>query len=162
MNLGKFIRVKGEVFVCPFCQFPLTINDHPFYIMSGKLGYDCFRCIIPGVKTGDETPFPQYSISVMNDVPVNDDVLYDQFIMEETFRIYLEDGRWYNVHNSLLKEQTSIVLMEPARQQHFYTGDKVAGMVHVNNIVIFPFIDSWDLSDRAGTLTKIKTFLLFS
>jgi hypothetical protein len=162
MNLSKWIKVKGHVFTCPFCQFPLTINDHPYFLMRGKLGYDCLRCVIPGVKTAADTPYPQYNISVMSDVPVSDDVIYDQLVMEETFSIHVEGSRWYNVHNSLLREQTSIVLMEPARKEHFYDGDKVCGMAHVSQIMLLPFTDSWEPSDKVATLNKIKTFLLFS
>lgn len=161
MNLNRFVRPRGEVLCCPFCMFPLTLNDHAFFSAQGRVGYDCFRCYVPNAKTINDKPFSRYSISVMEEVVVGG-INCGQVIITETFVMHIQDNKWYNVHNNLLKEQTNISIVEPARKEHFYDHEKVSGLVHIGNIVWFPFIDTWNPSDQIGTLEKIKTYMLFS
>ncbi len=162
MNLNRFVKAKGEVLTCPFCMFPLTFNDHQTYVTQGRLGYDCFHCTVPGARGLNDKPYSRYSISVMEDVPVTQNICYSQVIFTEAFAIHLKDNKWYHVYNNLLKEQTNIVVVEPARPEHFYEGETVAGLIHVTNPLWFPLIDTWDPTDQEATLSKIKTYILFS
>lgn len=124
MSVHRFVKEYGEVLVCPFCQFPLSINRHPQFETMGQVGYNCFRCIVNGAlaASGDK-PHSRYNIAVMENVQIADKN-YGQIIMSENFIMPIEDNRWYNVYNNLAKEQTNIVIVEPARPEHFYDGEK--------------------------------------
>lgn len=161
MNLNRFLRGKGEVLCCPFCMYPLTVNDHPFFSHQGRVGYDCLKCYVNEAQTITEKPYSRYSISVMENVSINSHMI-GQIIITETFVMHIADNKWYNVHNNLIKQQTNISIVEPARKEHFYDEEKVSGLVHIGDVVWFPFIDTWDLTDQNGTFDKIKTYMLFS
>ncbi len=161
MNLDRFIRPEGEVMTCPFCQSPLTINDSPRFREHGVVGYDCFECVVPGAHGMNDKPYSRYNIAVMEKVQFVDGSL-KQIITIETFVIPIKENKWYNVHNNIIKEQTNIVIVEPAREEHFYPGEKVTGLVHIGNPVWFPLIDTWNPHDQEATLSKIKTYMLFS
>jgi hypothetical protein len=163
MNLDKFVKKKEHIFLCPMCSRPLTVNNHTAYLQRSQTGYDCFNCTVPGAITDTLKPYSRYTIAVMKDIPINENVTFEQIIVHETFVVPYKEKQWYNVHNNLIKSQTIIALVEPARQEHIvYDGETPIGLVHVGNLIYFPFIDSWNLSDQEGTLSKIKTYLLFS
>lgn len=157
MPNSRYFKEKDEVLTCPMCKNPLTRNENPLFKQRTQVGYDCFSCIVPGANGMNDKPYSRYSVAVSEEL-----LHVGQFIMLETFVIPYKDNQWYNVYNNLAKEQTNIVLVEPARQEHFMEGEKVQGLVHVSNPAWFPLIDSWDPSDQEATLSKIKTYLLFS
>lgn len=161
MNLDRFIRPEGEVMVCPFCQFPLTVNDNPRFREHQVVGYDCFNCTVPGAHGLNDKPYSRYNIAVMENVQFMDGSL-KQIITIETFVMPYKENKWYNIHNNIIKEQTNIVTVEPAREEHMYPGEKPTGLVHIGRPIWFPLIDTFQPSDEEATLRKIKTYVLFS
>lgn len=162
MSIHRFLKDIDEVLVCPFCQFPLTLSKHPQFKSLGLSGYNCFHCTVPGAlaASGDK-PYSRYSINVMEDVNI-ENRKFGQIIVAETFLIPIKDNKWYNVHNNLLKEQTNIVVVEPARQEHFYDGETIVGLAHIGTPVWFSLITNWNPEDQEATSEKIKTYMLFS
>lgn len=157
MAANRLFKEKDEVLTCPFCNKPLTKNEHPLFKQQGQLGYDCFNCIVPGARSMNDKPYSRYSVAVNEEL-----LVVGQFIMNEAFVIHIKDNQWYNVYNNLAKEQTNIVMVEPARKEHFLEGETVAGLVHIGNPAWFPLINTWNPADQEATLSKIKTYLLFS
>jgi hypothetical protein len=161
MNLRRFIRAKGEVIDCPFCQFPLSYIDHQYFKTQGQIGYRCLRCIVPGARTANDKPFSRYHVAVIEDFTTGT-ITFGQLIISESFVIHVEDNKWYNISNSLIKEQTAIAMVVPASKEHFFDGEKVAGLAYVSAQLYFPLIDSWEPWNKEATLEKIKTYILFS
>jgi uncharacterized protein YbaR (Trm112 family) len=162
MSLDKYIKDADYVHVCPFCSKELAINEDKYYENHGQVGYECLDCSIPGVNTFSGKKFSRYNIGVMKNVHLTDRV-YDQIIVEETFYIHFKDNQWYNVSNNLPKSQTVLVLTEPSRPEHMaHISEKAYGLVWVSNLAMFQFIDTWDLTDQEKTLSKIRTYLVFS
>jgi hypothetical protein len=156
MPTSRFFKEKDETLTCPFCKTPLTHNVSHVFTQQSQKGYDCLNCVVPGAFGANDKPYSRYTVGVSLEL-----MAIGQFIMLETFVIHLKDNQWYNVYNNLAKEQTNIVLVEPARKEHFLEGEKVQGLVHVGNPAWFRLIDTWNPADQAATLEKIKTYLLF-
>lgn len=161
MSLDSYLKAEGEVLICPFCQFPLTHNNSIMWKNKGQVGYDCFNCVVPEARTISEKPYSRYTIGVMENIHLSEDRVIGQIIAHETFVLPYKD-KWYNVHNSLVKDQTTIVMVVPTQQEHVYDNERPLGLVHVGNIVYFPLIHTWNLNDQEATLEKIRTYLLFS
>lgn len=157
MPNSRFVKEKDEILTCPFCKKPLTLNENKMFEERLQIGYDCLSCVVSEAKGINDKPYSRYSIAVSKEL-----MHIGQVIMLETFVIPWKGNQWYNVYNNLAKEQTNIVMVEPARREHFYEGEAVVGLVHVGNPAWFPLIDTWDPSDQEATLSKIKTYLLFS
>jgi hypothetical protein len=162
MSYDKNIKTKDYQHLCPFCSGPLTVNDNDYYSNHGQIGYECVNCSILDANTISGKPFSRYNLGVMRDVALENGFVYEQVIIEETFYIHYKDNKWYNVTNNLAKGQTVMVVVEPMKPEHiFYVGEKPTGLVWVSDLVVLPFIDSWNLSDQEATLKKIRTYLLF-
>ena len=162
MSLDKLIKCEDYIFTCPFCTKPLDIDDNEAYKNHGQVGYACSYCSVSNAETLSGKPFSRYNLGIMKNIELGGKVL-PQLIVDETFYIHYEDDKWYDVHNDLAKDQTLIVLVEPMRSHHvFYMAEKPAGLVWVGKLIILPFIDTWNLSDQEATLSKIKTYVLFS
>lgn len=166
MNLDKFIKSKDYQHVCPFCDSVLTALDDIYFTNHGQKGYQCNTCYVPGVHTKSGRPFSRYNIGVMENVQLGNSPVANEFapqiVVDETFYIHHQDNKWYNVHNDLAKGQTVMVLTEPMTEEHLvYVNEAPVGLVWITDLVVLPFIDSWNLSDESGTIGKIRTYLLF-
>jgi hypothetical protein len=105
-------------------------------------------------------PFSRYNIGVMEDLQLGD-IFVGQLIVTETFYIHHKDSQWYDVSNNLIKDQTALVLTTPTIKALSPYSETPLGLTWLGGVVILPFIDSWNPADEAGTLSKIKTYLLF-
>lgn len=163
MGLDRLVKKKDEQHKCPFCDFVLIPNTDLRYAAQGQKGYKCANCYIPDVNTKSGESFSRYYIGVVENVQILDDSVLEQVVAVENFYTHYKDNQWYCVENNLIKDQTVIVMEEPAREEHvFYANEEPVGLVWVSELFLFPFIDTWDLSDEAGTLAKIRTYILFS
>ena len=162
MNLDKFVKTKEYQHTCPFCGTALSHIDDPYFTNRGQQGYACDGCCIPGVNTKSGKPFSRYNIGVLENVQTSSDRVIDQLIVDETFYIHHQDNKWYNVHNDMAKGQTVMVLTAPMQEEHlFYAGEQAVGLVWITDLVVMPYIDSWTLTDEVGTISKIRTYLIF-
>jgi hypothetical protein len=164
MNLDKYVKTKDFVHTCPFCNEPLGVSNNPQYKTNAQVGYECAKCCIPDAKTKSGRPYSRYYRAIMENVDLGNGNTFDQVIINETFYMPHTDNRWYNVHNDLVKNQTAMVLTRPATKEDIYYEDEKdgpLGLVWVGNLILLPFIDSWNLADQEGTISKIQTYILF-
>ena len=157
MKLDHFVKDKDHIHICPFCSEKL-LNTYK----SVKY-FSCVKCVIPDVKGNDDNPYSKYHRTVMKEVDIGNGKVCSQTIINETFFIHYTENKWYNVNNSLIKNQTTIVLTRPFSIEDIVYEDEIAlvGMIWIGKLVLLPFIDSWNLADQEATLSKIKTYLLF-
>ena len=161
MNIDKFIKPQNYIHLCPFCQQELGICDNEYFKNHQQTGYQCNNCCVTNAKTMAGQPFSRYNIGVMKNLQL-ENIFIDQIIVEETFIIHNKDNEWYDVSNHLIKEQTTIVLTTPTtRELNPFLGEALHGLTWIGELIILPFVDSWELSDQEATLTKLKTYLLF-
>lgn len=152
--MKRFIKSLDHVNTCPFCKMNMHLNNSEYFKNKELIGYECINCSVPNAHTVSGQPYSRYNIGV-----VKEDF---QYIMEETLFIFYKDNKWYNIHNNLNKYQTIVALTEPAREEHAMFGEKPIGLICVSGIIILPFIDSWNLSDEAETMEKLRTYLIFN
>lgn len=163
MRFERYIKPHGEIFSCPFCQSPLTINNDPFFKAQQIIAYDCLKCAIPGARGLNFKPYSRYSIGIIENLKLFNDLdkTYD-IIANEAFALHKEDNKWYHVYNSIKKNQTSISIVVPASKEFFYPDEEIFGIIHIADPIYFKLIETWNLSDQEATLSKIKTYLTFS
>lgn len=161
MNVDKFIKGKDHKHTCPICNVELSVIPGDHFTKSGMVGYECSQCFVPDVRTKSGKPFSRYNIGVVENLRVDEDKVLEQVVSEETFYVHFKRGQWFQVHNNLRKGQTMMVLTRPMELADKVYDDEPIGVVWIKDIVHLPFIDSWNLADEEGTVSKIKTYLLF-
>jgi hypothetical protein len=168
---SRLVKNKNHEHCCPFCGNVLGVCADQYFSNQNKMGFECITCYVPNVNTKSGKPFSRYNIGVFQDVELLEGIVLEQMIAEETFYMHNKDDEWFNVHNNILKDQTTIVIVAPMTVENWVVnpnlwignfGNRLYGMTWKSKLEVLPFIDSWDLSNEKATLEKIKTLMTFA
>ena len=97
-----------------------NICNNEYFNNHQQTGYQCNNCCVTNAKTMASQPFSRYNIGVMKNLQL-ENIFIIRLLSRRHYSIHNKDNEWYDVHNHLMKEQTTIVLTTPLHESliHF-------------------------------------------